>query len=359
MTRFFNTLNYSSSNEDGRSELLGLRLTPSDTVVTITGSGSRTLDLLLGDPGRIHSVDMNPCQTYLLELKLAGLRELAYEEWIGFLGVTPQETRLRSYSLCRHLLSPDATAYWDEHADAVKRGVLFEGRWEKYFHKATTLLSIMGGRRIDRMFRSEDVSGQAAIYEAEWNDAIWRSFVKASASEVLCRYAFRDPGFFRYVPRSFPRGSYLLERFDAAFRTRKLSESPFLSLLLRGKFDEHALPLHLRPENFDTLRDRCDRISPATAPLDSFLLEQPPGSIAAFSLSDVASYTSEEEYATLWIAVCRAAAPGARICERQFLVHRELPESVAAVATRNRTLEERLEREDDSTFYRFVVATVR
>jgi S-adenosylmethionine-diacylglycerol 3-amino-3-carboxypropyl transferase len=359
MTHFFNTLNYSSSNEDGRSELLGLRLSPSDTVVTITGSGSRTLDLLLGHPGHIHSVDMNPCQTYLLELKLAGLRELNYEEWIGFLGVTPQETRLRSYSLCRHLLSPGAAAYWDDHADALKRGILFEGRWEKYFHKATTLLSIMGGKRIDRMFRAEDVSGQAAIYEAEWNDAIWRSFVKASASTVLCRYAFRDPGFFQHVPRTFPRGSYLLERFDAAFRTRKLSESPFLSLLLRGKFDGHALPLHLRPENFDTLRESCDRISAATAPLGAFLLAQPPGSINAFSLSDVASYTSGEEYAGIWAAVCRAAAPGARICERQFLVHRELPDSAAALTTRDRTLEERLEREDDSTFYGFVVATVR
>jgi S-adenosylmethionine-diacylglycerol 3-amino-3-carboxypropyl transferase len=359
MTHFFNTLNYSSSNEDGRSELLGLRLTPSDAVVTITGSGSRTLDLLLGHPGRIHSVDMNPCQTYLLELKLAGLRELDYEEWIGFLGVTPQEHRLRSYSLCRRLLSPEATAYWDDHIDAVERGVLFEGRWEKYFHKAATLLSIMGGKRIDRMFSAEDVSRQASIYEAEWNDAIWRSFVKASASKVLCRYAFRDPGFFQHVPRAFPRGSYLLERFDAAFRTRKLSESPFLSLLLRGKFDDHALPLHLRPENFDILRKSCDRISATTAPLDAFLLAQPPGSINAFSLSDVASYTSEEEYARIWTAVCRAAAPGARICQRQFLVHRELPGSAAALTTRDRTLEERLEREDDSTFYSFVVATVR
>ena len=359
MNRFFSTLNYSSSNEDGRSELLGLRLTPADTVVTITGSGSRTLDLLLGHPGRIYSVDMNPCQTYLLELKLAGLRELSHEEWIGFLGVTSQETRLRSYSLCRHLLSPEAIAYWDDHIDAVERGVLFEGRWEKYFRKATTLLSMMGGTRIDRMFSAGDVSAQAAIYDAEWNDAVWRSFVKASASEVLCRYAFRDPGFFQHVPRAFPRGSYLLERFDAAFRTRKLSESPFLSLLLRGRFNARALPLHLRPENFDILRESCDRISAATAPLDGFLLALPPGSISAFSLSDVASYTSEEEYARIWTAVCRAAAPGARICERQFLVRRELPERAAALTTRDRTLEERLEREDDSTFYSFVIATVR
>jgi S-adenosylmethionine-diacylglycerol 3-amino-3-carboxypropyl transferase len=359
MNPFFTTLNYSSSNEDGRSELLGLRLTPADTVVSITGSGSRTLDLLLGLPGRIYSVDMNPCQTYLLELKLASLRKLSHEEWIGFLGVTSQETRLRSYSLCRDFLSPEASAYWDDHIDAVERGVLFEGRWEKYFHKAATLLSMIGGRRLDRMFNAADVNAQAAMYDAEWNDVVWRSFVKASASELLCRYAFRDPGFFRHVPRAFPRGRYLLELFDTAFRTRKLSESPFLSLLLRGRYDQRTLPLHLRPENHDTLRGSCDRISAVTAPLDRYLLALPPGSISAFSLSDIASYTSEEEYTGIWTAVCRAAAPGARICERQFLVHRDLPERAATLTTRDRALEERLEREDDSTFYRFVVATVR
>lgn len=71
MAGFADTLNYSASNEDGRCELRALELTEVDTVVCITGSGGRTLDLLTAGPRRIFSVDMIPCQGFLMELKLS------------------------------------------------------------------------------------------------------------------------------------------------------------------------------------------------------------------------------------------------------------------------------------------------
>src|SRR3989337_2234761 len=43
---FFKTLNYASVNEDWRTEAEALRPGPEDTVLCVTGSGDRPLDLL-------------------------------------------------------------------------------------------------------------------------------------------------------------------------------------------------------------------------------------------------------------------------------------------------------------------------
>jgi S-adenosylmethionine-diacylglycerol 3-amino-3-carboxypropyl transferase len=58
---FFNTLNYSSCNEDGLAELKALDISSSDSICCITGSGDRPLHLLLGDPAHILSFDLKSC----------------------------------------------------------------------------------------------------------------------------------------------------------------------------------------------------------------------------------------------------------------------------------------------------------
>ena len=56
---FFETLNYSSCNEDGLAEQRALELGPADHVCCITGSGDRALHLLLGNPARVSAFDRN------------------------------------------------------------------------------------------------------------------------------------------------------------------------------------------------------------------------------------------------------------------------------------------------------------
>lgn len=71
---FFHTLNYSSCNEDGLTELRALDVQPGDHVCCITGSGDRVLHMLLGNPDQVSAFDLNPAQNYLLELKISAIR---------------------------------------------------------------------------------------------------------------------------------------------------------------------------------------------------------------------------------------------------------------------------------------------
>lgn len=359
MERFFSTLNYTASNEDGRCELRALSLTSSDTVVCITGSGSRTLDLLAAGPREIISIDANPCQSHLLELKLCALRALDHPAWLAFLGIEPDAWRRQTYDRLRPDLSQDARAYWDAHTAKIERGLVYEGGWERYFRLLAVVLHRVRGRVLRRLMECTDLAEQRAVYNTAWDGMFWRGFIRAIALRPVWKYLFRDPGFFRFVPRGFSISSYLLERFELAFTRRLLRDSPFMSLLFCGRYDSaRCLPYHLAAAQYPALQRNANRVRIITAPLDAYLRSLPAGSIHAASLSDVGSYCDDGQYAALWIAVLHACGPGARICERQFLVKRELPPAAAAVLHRHYAVEQELARDDDATFYSFMVGSV-
>jgi S-adenosylmethionine-diacylglycerol 3-amino-3-carboxypropyl transferase len=66
------------------NEVLGIN--PTDRIAMITSAGCNALDYLLRDPARIHCVDMNPHQNALLELKIAALQALPYEQFFEMFG---------------------------------------------------------------------------------------------------------------------------------------------------------------------------------------------------------------------------------------------------------------------------------
>jgi S-adenosylmethionine-diacylglycerol 3-amino-3-carboxypropyl transferase len=88
-----------------------------------------------------------------------------------------------------------------------------------------------------------------------------------------------------------------------------------------------------------------------TASLLSYLGNAQVGSFSAFSVSDFGSYADDPTYRDTWQALARVAQPGARVCERQFLVPRD-PAALCDVGfTRDLTLEAALAAADNSVVY--------
>src|SRR5262245_7826408 len=89
--RFFDTLLkhhliFNTSWEDPALDRIALQLTPEDRLVAISGAGCNVLDYLLAGAGEVHAVDMNPCQTALVELKVAAIRALNYDAFFQLFG---------------------------------------------------------------------------------------------------------------------------------------------------------------------------------------------------------------------------------------------------------------------------------
>ncbi|KAJ7725620.1 hypothetical protein B0H14DRAFT_2701072 [Mycena olivaceomarginata] len=84
----FRTFIYlSHGQEDPSEDMKHLELSPDDSMFVITSAGDNALHYAaLSRPQRIHCVDMNPCQGHLLELKLAAIQCLEYDDFFALFG---------------------------------------------------------------------------------------------------------------------------------------------------------------------------------------------------------------------------------------------------------------------------------
>lgn len=81
-------------------------------MLCITGSGSRPLDLLIDEPKKIISIDLNKTQNLLLELKIAAFKCLTYEGFSSFIGLSHSLNRITTFDRIKHELPQYARSYW-------------------------------------------------------------------------------------------------------------------------------------------------------------------------------------------------------------------------------------------------------
>jgi S-adenosylmethionine-diacylglycerol 3-amino-3-carboxypropyl transferase len=112
------SLVYNTCWEDPAVDRLALELGPHDSVLVITSAGCNTLDYALAGPACVHAVDANPRQTALLELKLAGIRALDFEDFFLVFGDGRHPAFRELYhDALRAQLSDFARRYWDRNGD--------------------------------------------------------------------------------------------------------------------------------------------------------------------------------------------------------------------------------------------------
>ncbi|KAJ8325931.1 hypothetical protein QVD99_004097 [Batrachochytrium dendrobatidis] len=112
----FSTYIYAFTWEDPRVDLEYMNIKPTDHMFVISSGGCNVLEYAAKvGPERIHCVDLNPCQNHMLELKLAGLSSMSYEDfWLLFgEGYIPKFSTLLDTHLSPHL-SPYAYHFWKQ-----------------------------------------------------------------------------------------------------------------------------------------------------------------------------------------------------------------------------------------------------
>jgi betaine lipid synthase len=140
-------------------------------MLVISSAGDNALSYAIeSQPSRIHCVDLNPCQNHLLELKLAALVSLPYQDiWQLFgLGRHPNFEKLLHESLSPHLTS-HALQFWVQNVDHfnVQGRGLYETGYSGWGLKlARWLFGAMGVTEdVKRMCEVSTIKEQVKIYE--------------------------------------------------------------------------------------------------------------------------------------------------------------------------------------------------
>lgn len=345
---------YANCWEDPQIDRAALSIGPDDVVFSITSGGCNVLTFLLDDPRKVIALDVNPHQSELLELKMAAFRKLSHGRLLEFFGVRPSPSRREIYrEELRPLLSADAARFWDGHPKEVARGIIHAGRYERYMRLLRkTVVAGYGKRRlIKRLYGTEDPAEREALYREKWRGLWWSLLTGVMLSRRLNGLLF-EPAFFAYLDRDFSFGRHFADKAERALVRLPMKENYFLSYILLGRFrDEACLPVYLRPESFERIRERLDRVEIVTASCEGYFAGLAASSISKFNFSNIFEWMSPAAFEALLRETVRVARDRAVLTYRNLLVFRERPPSLDGVLKPLRALAASLHEADLSFIY--------
>lgn len=331
--KLFDTLHnrslvYNTCWEDPAVDRLALNLTGDDRVLVITSAGCNVLDYALMSPACVHAVDVNPRQTALLELKLAGIRHLPFDDFYRIFGDGHHGGFRDLYAdRLRDGLSPFARAYWDRHWDWFARpGSSF------YFHGLSGVvargfrayLRLLPGlaSSVNALFDSRSLDDQRRIFDTDVSPLLWRPGVNWVLSRQLTMSLLGVPYPQRREVIAQHEGGvagFIRAAIEYIFRHIPVSTNYFWSVYLRGHYTPECCPEYLKPDNFEALKDGLvDRIAPHTCTVTRFL-QGTDERFSKFVLLDHMDWMSSyypDALAEEWTEILRHATADARVIFR-------------------------------------------
>jgi S-adenosylmethionine-diacylglycerol 3-amino-3-carboxypropyl transferase len=360
--RYRDRISYSSCNEDSGSEVQVLIPHASKRLVSICASGGRVLNLLQQGAEEVWAVDVNPSQTHLLELKVAGLRALGHADFLSFLGVRASQRRLDVYDSLRPGLSVGARAYFDGKPFLVERGVLYQGSLERFLARyVANAARLLRPRWVRRLFACTDLAEQRRLLPG-WHGPFWGLVAKTICRRCFFRFFSHEPGFWRYLPPELRLHERIFGNIERYLDHHLARENHLLWLVFFGRYgDERVMPEYLREDGFARIKHtlRSVRLNVVNGDIAGILRAAPPRHFDGYSISDISAYLSHEAFGQTIEQVVRTARPGARLCSRGVFYHRPfLPEHASRLA-RDHAVEERLEKDDHAMVHAFAAAEIR
>lgn len=363
MSNFFSRLSYSFGNEDWRSEQEALKIKAGDRVLAITASGDRPLHLLLNECSEIVSIDANPIQNYLLNLKCVAMKELNYHDYIAFLGGVPNGNRISTLKRLLPHLEEQAGMYWIEKQDMINKGILYQGVLERICQGLLApFFKLFRRKKIKQLFSFSNIEEQRQFVIRSWDKFYWRKLFHIAlnyfVSRLILRRVLDDPGLHDHLNGSIGIGTYIYKRMNDNLMENLARESLLFSLIIKGEVLREAFPPYLTEDGVNVIKNRTDRLSIKNIDILSYLASVPDNSFDCFSLSDVASYLSQDDFLKMLNEVHRVAKPGARFSIRQFLSNHKISQDLHHAFNRDHALEKKLEKEDNCFVYRFMAGTI-
>jgi S-adenosylmethionine-diacylglycerol 3-amino-3-carboxypropyl transferase len=355
---FYNRLNYSLGNEDWSVESQALRVAKGDRVICVTASGDRPLHLLMTDCAEIISIDMNPLQSHLLELKMAAIAWLEYEKYLKFLGCEPCKHRLSIYRELKPHLSIEAQTYWDKHPKMLTRGVIYQGMVERLTNVVAHGFKAVKKKDIEKLLAFSDLAEQREFVHQHWDKRWLKKIFAIALDPKWMKLILDDPGLIAHVDSNIKPGEYIYSRMLQYLENNLASKSALLQLVFNGKILPAAYFPYLTYSGHSLIRRNMQRLKYHTANIIETMEQYPANQIDCFSLSDIASYMPQAAFEKLLAAILHTARPNARFCLRKLMSAHAIPAPISNYFKQDHLLEKKLELEESNFVYQFMVGEV-
>ena len=325
----FRDILYAQCWEDPSLDRAAFRIRKDDVVFTVTSGGCNALTFLLDNPRKVVALDINPCQNYLLRLKIAAFKRLTHEEILELFGIRQSGRRVKLYEKTRAGLDDESRLYWDHQEGKLRQGIIHVGRFEQYMKLLRFWVRrLIGQGTIEAFFSARTPQERSALYRERWENIFWLLFTRLFLSRTVMSLLF-DGAFFKQLGSRFSFGKHFAGKTRHALTELPVRENYFLSYILLGRYyNEDAVPPYLRKEHYETIRRRVDRIEIVTDSCEHFFSVMPTNSVTKFNFTNIFEWMPPERCEGLLRETVRVAKDGAILTYRNLLVPRSSPDTL-------------------------------
>ncbi|KAK9817757.1 hypothetical protein WJX72_001701 [[Myrmecia] bisecta] len=266
------TFLYTMSWEDPRPDIEVLKINSHDTVLTLTSGGCNALNLCLHGAGLVVSVDCNPAQSALLELKATAIRQLEFEDvWAMFgEGVHPRIEEVYEQQLAP-FLSQTAHSFWKHRLHYFRSGLYYQGGMGKAVYYMQLIVYWLGmGSSMKRLAYANTLEEQREAWDRAWfvrfvrrgNAWLVELVTRILAVLFLNRFVMWFGGGvpckqLQLIQKDGVRMSqYIANVFDGvAHHSHLRRDNYFYFNCCTGRFARDCCPSYLQPANFRRLKE--------------------------------------------------------------------------------------------------------
>jgi len=229
-------------------------------MLVITSAGDNALHYAIAaQPRRIHCVDMNPCQGHLLELKLASLLSLNYEDFFAMFG-EGRHPRFRELldSEISPLLSSIAYQFWHINDTAFSEAFYMKGYSGLAIRLARIIFTLAGVTKdTEDLCNASTTEAQVEIWREKLMPVLLNPLVVAMLkTPMFCWNALGVPSNQRKM--LLDEGSiyeFVKDTLDPIPSTYRFKDGAyFYPLCLTGHYTPTSCPAYLTHAGFEKLR---------------------------------------------------------------------------------------------------------
>ena len=317
----FSLIRYSQCWEDTEILLESLNIQENDICFGILSAGDNVFSMLAENPKKVVALDISFPQIALAKLKKEVFNSLSYEEMLEFMGVIKSDKRVETYDRIRENLDKEVKEYWDFNKEAIEKGIIHTGKFEKFFKifREKILPFVHSKKRIEKLLEKKSMQERMEYYDKHWNNFRWKLMFKLFFSKYIVGKLGRDKEFFRYAEKNI--SEEMKERSRYALCEQNPYENPYINYILTGNYRKDCLPYFLRKENFDKIRKNLHKVEILQSSVEEYL-DQIDFKINKFNLSDIFEYMSAENYSKLMGKIYDNAENNALLAYWNLIVER-------------------------------------
>jgi len=278
-----------------------------DVLLTISSGGCNALSFLLDEPKQIYLVDRNPCQNALVELKIAAIKTLEYEEFWNMFGEgTLPGFSTKYYPRMRHLMSAESQHYWDSKSfyfdgKGLKNSFYWRGTCGTVAWLLSWYIRLVPGLYdgLQALLATKTLDQQKIIWEKIVSPRFWNRIVEAVLrSEVYLSWTGipvpQQKLLEKMTGSHASVGKWIRAQLDIVFGELPFYENYHWRVYLCGKYTKECCPEYLEEKNFRKLKGLVDRISVNTLTITEFLQTNPKHKISTYVLLDHMDWMAEK-----------------------------------------------------------------